>query len=67
MARRREGGGGKAGVTKKDKGGQEAKTDIKLFLREAPVHLSKTASHSNPVFVHEGKSTFTISSGHTVC
>lgn len=45
------GGGGKAGVTKKDKGGQGAKTDTKLFLREAPVQLSKISSHSDPVYI----------------
>ncbi len=38
----KEGGGrGRERVTKKDKGGHGAKTDIKLFLREASVHSSK--------------------------
>lgn len=50
----------KAGITKTDKGGQGAKTDTKLFLREAPVHLSK-------MFAYKEQSSSTMRTEHTVC
>ena len=42
-------------------------TDIQLFFWGATVHLSKTATHSKPVFVHKAPSAATTSSGHALC